>query len=149
SNPDDFALRFSGISATSDARWDDFDGGANDGNSAPGSVAFAQRGAPSAPPAPAASAAPAPRAPSAPAGPGTPLGRINPTTPRPAGAPPRGRPPRPAGAAAAPGRRPTTPSPSSGSERSPPGGTAFQISAGRARGSRTRRRGPMSRISER
>src|SRR5215471_1396314 len=57
-NPDDFALRFSGISGTSDSKWDDFDGGAQDGNSAPGSLAFAQRGAPSAPPAPAATAAP-------------------------------------------------------------------------------------------
>src|SRR6516225_2156369 len=56
SNPDDFALRFSGISATSDGRWDDFDGGAQDGNSAPGSLAFAQRGAPSGPPVPAATA---------------------------------------------------------------------------------------------
>ena len=43
-NPDDFALRFSGISATSDARWDDFEGQPGDGSTAPGSVAFAQRG---------------------------------------------------------------------------------------------------------
>jgi twitching motility protein PilT len=86
SNPDDFALRFSGISATSDGRWDDFDGGAQDGNSAPGSVAFAQRGAPSGPPAPAGSTAP--RAPAAPGGgPATPLGRINPSTPRPGATP--------------------------------------------------------------
>src|SRR5262249_16647269 len=63
SNPDDFALRFSGISATSDARWDDFESGTPDGNSAPGSVAFAQRGAPSAPGQPPAAAS-APRAPS-------------------------------------------------------------------------------------
>ncbi|HET6980658.1 MAG TPA: type IV pili twitching motility protein PilT, partial [Myxococcaceae bacterium] len=87
SNPDDFALRFSGISATSDARWDDFEGGAQDGNSAPGSVAFAQRGAPSGPPVPAATAGPAPRTPTAPGAPGTPLGRINPTTPRPGATP--------------------------------------------------------------
>jgi len=80
SNPDDFALRFSGISATSDARWDDFEGG-SDGNSAPGSVAFAQRGSPSAP-APAA----APRPPLA-GGPTTPLGKINPNAPRPGAAP--------------------------------------------------------------
>ena len=82
-NPDDFALRFSGISATSDARWDDFEG-AQDGNSAPGSVAFTQRGSPAAappsPPGPAA--APRPAA----GGPGTALGRINPSAPRP-GAP--------------------------------------------------------------
>jgi len=79
-NPDDFALRFSGISATSDARWDDFEG-SQDGNSAPGSVAFAQRGTPAAP-APGA----APRPPGPPGG--QPLGRINPTAAaRPPGAP--------------------------------------------------------------
>ena len=49
-NPDDFALRFSGISATSDARWDDFEGTPGDGSTAPGSVAFAQRGGPASPP---------------------------------------------------------------------------------------------------
>jgi twitching motility protein PilT len=91
SNPDDFALRFSGISATSDARWDDFDG-TQDGNSAPGSLAFAQRGAPTASPGP-ATTAPAPRAPAAPGGaPGTPLGRINPGAPRPGGATPAAKP---------------------------------------------------------
>ena len=84
-NPDDFALRFSGISATSDARWDDFEGSAQDGNSAPGSVAFTQRGAPNAPAAPPAAAA-SPR-PAGPGGAGTPLGRINPTAPRPGAAP--------------------------------------------------------------
>jgi len=84
-NPDDFALRFSGISATSDARWDDFEGSAQDGNSAPGSVAFTQRGAPNAPAGPPAAAA-SPR-PAGPGGAGTPLGRINPTAPRPGAAP--------------------------------------------------------------
>ncbi|HZJ55562.1 MAG TPA: type IV pili twitching motility protein PilT, partial [Myxococcaceae bacterium] len=69
-NPDDFALRFSGISATSDARWDDFEG-AQDGNSAPGSVAFTQRGAPGVPGAPPAGGATRPA-------PGQPLGRVNP-----------------------------------------------------------------------
>jgi len=95
-NPDDFALRFSGISATSDSRWDDFEG-AQDGNSAPGSVAFTQRGSPGAsaqparqPQAPGAAAS----KPGAPGG-GMPLGRINPSTPRPAAQPtPR---PAPAG----------------------------------------------------
>jgi twitching motility protein PilT len=82
-NPDDFALRFSGISATSDARWDDFEGGAQDGNSAPGSVAFTQRGSPSAAP----PSAPAPAARPATGGPATALGRINPTAPRPGAAP--------------------------------------------------------------
>ncbi|HEY1907233.1 MAG TPA: type IV pilus twitching motility protein PilT [Myxococcaceae bacterium] len=92
SNPDDFALRFSGISATSDGRWDDFDG-TQDGNSAPGSVAFAQRGSPAAAPAPGATAAPAPRAPAGPGGaPGTPLGRINPSTPPRPGATPAAKP---------------------------------------------------------
>src|SRR5215813_5655323 len=85
-NPDDFALRFSGISATSDARWDDFEGGSADGNSAPGSVAFAQRGSPSMPAHPPA-AAPRPQAPAPGPGPTTPLGKINPTTPRPTAAP--------------------------------------------------------------
>ncbi|HEY1335119.1 MAG TPA: type IV pili twitching motility protein PilT, partial [Myxococcaceae bacterium] len=75
----------SGISATSDARWDDFEGGAQDGNSAPGSVAFTQRGSPAAPAAPAPTPG-APR-PAAAGGPGTPLGRINPTAPRPGAAP--------------------------------------------------------------
>ncbi len=90
-NPDDFALRFSGISATSDSRWDDFEG-TQDGNSAPGSVAFAQRGAPLPAPAPGPAPSPAAAAPRPPApGAGTPLGRINPTTPKP-GAQPAARP---------------------------------------------------------
>ncbi|HVP59479.1 MAG TPA: type IV pilus twitching motility protein PilT [Myxococcaceae bacterium] len=88
-NPDDFALRFSGISATSDARWDDFEGTSTDGNSAPGSLAFAQRGAPAGPPPGSAPAAGVPRAPT----PGTPVGRINPTPAKP-GAQPS---PKPAG----------------------------------------------------
>jgi len=83
SNPDDFALRFSGISATSDARWDDFEGGTADGNSAPGSLAFAQRGSPGSAPQPAA-AAPVLRQPG---GPATPLGKINPNAPRPGATP--------------------------------------------------------------
>jgi twitching motility protein PilT len=83
SNPDDFALRFSGISATSDARWDDFES-SQDGNSAPGSVAFAQRGSPASPSQPPAAAA-APRPPSP--GGATPLGKISPTAARPGAAP--------------------------------------------------------------
>ncbi len=68
-NPDDFALRFSGISATSDSKWDDFDG-KMDGTTAPGSVAYVQRGspAPAAPAARPAAARSAPRAPASPAG---------------------------------------------------------------------------------
>ncbi len=45
-NPDDFALRFSGISATSDSKWDDFDGKPGEAKAIPGTAAFAQRGAP-------------------------------------------------------------------------------------------------------
>jgi len=100
-NPDDFALRFSGISATSDSRWDDFEG-TQDGNSAPGSLAYAQRGAPASAPAPATpprAAVPRPPtpAPGASAGAGTPLGRINPSTPQPGTQPA----PRPAGGSTA------------------------------------------------
>jgi twitching motility protein PilT len=89
SNPDDFALRFSGISATGDSKWDDFEG-RNDGASAPGSVAFAQRGAPGAG-APAGSGA---RPASVPRPPPQPL----PTPPRsaaPAAQPPRTSTPQP------------------------------------------------------
>ena len=50
-NPDDFALRFSGISATSDSKWDDFDAKQGEAKPVPGSQAFAQRGAPAAAPA--------------------------------------------------------------------------------------------------
>jgi twitching motility protein PilT len=54
-NPDDFALRFSGISATSDSKWDDFDARAGETHPVPGTAGFAQKGAPAAAP-----AAPAP-----------------------------------------------------------------------------------------
>ncbi len=47
-NPDDFALRFSGISGTSDSKWDDFDKRPGEEAPIPGSAAFAQRGQPSA-----------------------------------------------------------------------------------------------------
>src|SRR5262249_33194705 len=52
-NPDDFALRFSGISATSDSKWDDFESG----KEAPVPAASA---APAAPGAPRPAAPPAP-----------------------------------------------------------------------------------------
>ena len=57
SNPDDFALRVSGISGTSDSTWDDFEGAKNDGKKA----APPQNGARPAPPrvAPAAGNKPA------------------------------------------------------------------------------------------
>jgi twitching motility protein PilT len=65
-NPDDFALRVSGISGTSDSKWDAFEKPAE--------------GAP--PPArPAAAAAPPPR----PAGPAQPIGRVAATRPAPGG----------------------------------------------------------------
>ncbi len=106
-NPDDFALRFSGISATSDASWDDFEGSSQDGNSAPGSVAFAQRGAPAAAPAASPGAgAGVPRA--ATPGPGVPLGKINPTAPR-------------------PGAQPAAPKPAAGSNALPSADDDFHI----------------------
>ena len=49
-NPDDFALRFSGISGTSDSKWDDFDGAAGEAKPIPGTAQFSQKGAPAAPP---------------------------------------------------------------------------------------------------
>ena len=45
-NPDDFALRFSGISATSDSKWDDFDHKDGEAKPVPGTSEFAQKGAP-------------------------------------------------------------------------------------------------------
>jgi twitching motility protein PilT len=79
-NPDDFALRFSGISGTSDAKWDNFDAKPGEARPTPGSQQFAQRGAPQAAPPPqqaaqamrpppqaARPAAPAPARPAAPA----------------------------------------------------------------------------------
>ncbi len=47
-NPDDFALRFSGISGTSDSKWDDFDKRPGEEAPIPGTAAFAQRGQPAA-----------------------------------------------------------------------------------------------------
>jgi twitching motility protein PilT len=76
-NRDDFALRVSGISATSDSKWDDFESKQGAGR-------------PSAPPPP-----PAPSTSAAPSNP-TPIGRIGQTAARPGAAAPR-----PAAAAAA------------------------------------------------
>ncbi len=39
-NPDDFALRFQGVSSTSDAKWDNFDGKPGEENPVPGSAAY-------------------------------------------------------------------------------------------------------------
>jgi twitching motility protein PilT len=41
-NPDDFALRFSGISATSDSSWDDFESKPGDARPVPGTASFGQ-----------------------------------------------------------------------------------------------------------
>ena len=50
SNPDDFALRFQGISSTSDSKWDDFDQKPGEETQVPGTMAYAQQGTPQAPP---------------------------------------------------------------------------------------------------
>ncbi|WP_224243383.1 type IV pilus twitching motility protein PilT [Hyalangium gracile] len=91
-NPDDFALRFSGVSGTADSKWDNFDGKSGEQRPVPGSAQFAQKGQPGAgaPPAPAAGARPGA------------------ATPAPGARPP----PPPAAAAgrpAAPGARPPPP----------------------------------------
>jgi twitching motility protein PilT len=91
-NPDDFALRFSGVSGTADSKWDNFDSKAGDARPVPGSAQFAQKGAP-------AGAAPQPAA-----------GRPGPATPAPGVRPP---PPPPQAAGAA---RP----PAGGAARPPP-----------------------------
>ncbi len=51
-NPDDFALRFQGVSSTSDSKWDDFDAKPGDEKGNPGSQAYAPQatGPSSAPP---------------------------------------------------------------------------------------------------
>ncbi len=43
SNPDDFALRYQGISSTSDSKWDDFDAHPGEEKAAPGSAAYVQQ----------------------------------------------------------------------------------------------------------
>ncbi|HZH76521.1 MAG TPA: type IV pilus twitching motility protein PilT [Archangium sp.] len=65
-NPDDFALRFSGISATSDSKWDNFE--ANGASKpVPGTNQFGQNQQPQAPAPTPARAAPAPSRPAVPA----------------------------------------------------------------------------------
>ncbi|HZA50564.1 MAG TPA: type IV pilus twitching motility protein PilT [Myxococcaceae bacterium] len=73
-NPDDFALRFSGISGTSDSKWDDFDRKPGEAAPVPGTAAYVQRAVPTPAAAPAAPAArpahpPAARPPPVPAAP--------------------------------------------------------------------------------
>ncbi|QAT83527.1 twitching mobility protein [Corallococcus coralloides] len=125
SNPDDFALRFSGISGTSDSKWDAFDAKAGDERPIPGSQSFAQKGAPTqaAPLTPApVPQAPRPGAPMA-ARPMTPPPGV--AAPRPATPPPgvvQGRPLPPQVAA-----RPPTPAPVAAPAPAAGGDDDFQI----------------------
>ena len=81
SNPDDFALRVSGISATSDSTWDSFDQKPEDGGQPGAAKPAASAGRPAAASAPRPAAAPAP-------GSGAALGRISPASrPAPAAKP--------------------------------------------------------------
>jgi twitching motility protein PilT len=89
-NPDDFALRFSGISGTSDSKWDDFEHKPGE-QPVPGTAGFGQQNHP------AAAAAPMGR-------PGTP--RETPVAQRPATLPPI---PTPAGRPGASPPKPGTP----------------------------------------
>ncbi len=43
SNPDDFALRYQGVSSTSDSKWDDFDNKADEKRAAPGSAEYVKQ----------------------------------------------------------------------------------------------------------
>ena len=94
-NPDDFALRFSGISGTADSKWDNFDGKAGEARPVPGTQAFAAKGAPGGAP---------------PAQPGARPGTTPPPAPgaRPPPPPPQAAQARPG---AAPGARPPPPPP--------------------------------------
>ncbi|HEY0093122.1 MAG TPA: type IV pilus twitching motility protein PilT [Archangium sp.] len=98
-NPDDFALRFSGISATSDSKWDNFDGSGS--KPVPGSANFGQQNQQPAPAATPARAAPAPAA----ARPGAPS-----SVPRP-GVPAAAAPTSRVGVPAVGGARPAAPAP--------------------------------------
>ena len=51
-NPDDFALRFQGISSTSDSKWDDFEGQPPESRPMPGAQSFGQQNQPAGPPVP-------------------------------------------------------------------------------------------------
>ena len=43
SNPDDFALRYQGVSSTADSKWDGFDNQQGEERAAPGSMAYVQQ----------------------------------------------------------------------------------------------------------
>ncbi|MCY1080571.1 type IV pilus twitching motility protein PilT [Archangium lansingense] len=115
-NPDDFALRFSGISATSDSKWDNFDGGGT--KPVPGSASFGQQNQqqPAATP---ARAAPAPAV----ARPGAPSSVPRPGVPA-AGVP---TPPSRAGVPAVGAARPAAPAPAPAAPKAPAADDDFQI----------------------
>jgi len=113
-NPDDFALRFSGISATSDSKWDNFDGSA--AKPVPGTSSFGQNQQP-APAATPARAAPAPTAPR----PGAPA-----SVPRP-GVPAAPAPASRAGVPAVGAARPAAPAPAPAAPKAPAADDDFQI----------------------
>ncbi|MBZ4329815.1 type IV pilus twitching motility protein PilT [Corallococcus interemptor] len=127
SNPDDFALRFSGISGTSDSKWDAFDAKAGEERPIPGSQSFAQKGAPTqaAPMAP--TPAPVPQAPR----PGAPMA-ARPMTPPPGVAAPRPATPPPGVVQGRPlppqvAARPPTPAPVAAPAPAAGGDDDFQI----------------------
>ncbi|WP_404364198.1 type IV pilus twitching motility protein PilT [Corallococcus coralloides] len=127
SNPDDFALRFSGISGTSDSKWDAFDAKAGEERPIPGSQSFAQKGAPiqAAPMAP--TPAPVPQAPR----PGAPMA-ARPMTPPPGVAAPRPATPPPGVVQGRPlppqvAARPPTPAPVAAPAPAAGGDDDFQI----------------------
>jgi twitching motility protein PilT len=95
SNPDDFALRYQGVSSTADSKWDGFDQKQGEDRAVPGSMAYVQQMNAKAPAAPAPGAAPtgASRANLQPVGgapvttPAAPQQAVRPAAPAPAPAP--------------------------------------------------------------
>ncbi|MFY0524689.1 type IV pilus twitching motility protein PilT [Archangium gephyra] len=110
-NPDDFALRFSGISATSDSKWDNFDGSA--AKPVPGTASFGQNQQP-APAATPARVAAAPR-------PGAPASVPRPGVPAAPAAASR------AGVPAVGAARPAAPAPAPAAPKAPAADDDFQI----------------------
>ncbi|WNG49491.1 type IV pilus twitching motility protein PilT [Archangium minus] len=110
-NPDDFALRFSGISATSDSKWDNFDAGG--AKPVPGSANFGQQNQQPQPAATPARPAPAPAAAARPAAPSSVPRPGVPAVPNPsrAGVPAVGAAARPSAPALAPAPAPKAPAP--------------------------------------
>ncbi|WNG38975.1 type IV pilus twitching motility protein PilT [Archangium violaceum] len=110
-NPDDFALRFSGISATSDSKWDNFDAGG--AKPVPGSANFGQQNQQPQPAATPARPAPAPAVAARPAAPSSVPRPGVPAVPNPsrAGVPAVGAAARPSAPALAPAPAPKAPAP--------------------------------------